>query len=102
MRELVDELNLGEFVADGEKVVLYHPVGCDACGGRGYHGRLSLTEVLVMDDNIRQLVMQHANAGEIQKTAIKGGMKTLYRDGLRKAVSGLTTLEEVARVAEDG
>jgi len=102
MRELVDELNLDEFVADGEEVVLYRPTGCAECGGRGYHGRLSLTEVLVMNDEIRQLVMQHANAGEIQKAAVRGGMATLYRDGLRKAVTGLTTLEEVARVAEDG
>ena len=102
MRELVDELNLGEFVAEGEDVVLYRPTGCDQCGGRGYHGRLSLTEVLVMNDEIRQLVMQHANAGEIQRAAIRGGMATLYRDGLRKAIAGLTTLEEVARVAEDG
>jgi general secretion pathway protein E len=102
MRELVDELNLGEFVADGEEITLYHPQGCDECGGRGYYGRLSLTEVLVMNDEIRQLVMQHANAGEIQKAAIRGGMTTLYRDGLRKAIAGRTTLEEVARVAEDG
>ena len=102
MRELVEELNLDEFVADGEEVVLYHPTGCSECGGRGYYGRLSLTEVLVMNDEIRQLVMRHANAGEIQKAAIRGGMATLYRDGLRKAVTGLTTLEEVARVAEDG
>jgi len=102
MRELVDELNLGEFVADGEEIILYHPTGCDECGGRGYYGRLSLTEVLLMNDEIRQLVMQHANAGEIQKAAIRGGMTTLYRDGLRKAIDGRTTLEEVARVAEDG
>ncbi len=102
MRELVDELNLGEFVAAGEEIILYHPTGCDECGGRGYYGRLSLTEVLLMNDEIRQLVMQHANAGEIQKAAIRGGMTTLYRDGLRKAIDGRTTLEEVARVAEDG
>ncbi len=102
MRELVDELNLGEFVADGEEIILYHPTGCDECGGRGYYGRLSLTEVLLMNDEIRQLVMRHANAGEIQKAAIRGGMTTLYRDGLRKAIDGRTTLEEVARVAEDG
>ncbi len=102
MRELVEELNLGEFVADGEEVILYHARGCDECGGRGYYGRLSLTEVLVMNDELRLLVMQHANAGEIQKSAIRSGMAILYRDGLRKSISGLTTLEEVARVAEDG
>jgi len=102
MKELVDELNLTEFVADGGEVVLYRAKGCDECGGRGYFGRLSLTEVLMMNDELRQLVMQHANAGEIQKAAIRGGMVPLYRDGLRKSIAGLTTLEEVARVAEDG
>ncbi|WP_456415611.1 type II secretion system ATPase GspE [Thiolapillus sp.] len=99
--ELVHELGLDEFGADGEAVTLYHPVGCEECGGSGYYGRLSLTEVLVMNDEIRRLVMRHANAGEIQQAAIDDGMDTLRRDGLRKSVAGLTTLEEVARVAED-
>ena len=45
--------------------------------------------------------MRHANAGEIQQAAIDSGMDTLRQDGLRKSVAGLTTLEEVARVAED-
>ncbi len=99
--ELVDELGLDEFSADGEAVTLYHPSGCEECGGSGYFGRLSLTEALVMNDEIRRLVMRHANAGEIQRAAIDDGMDTLRRDGLRKSVTGLTTLEEVARVAED-
>lgn len=99
--ELVEELGLERYVANGDKVTLYHPVGCEHCGGSGYHGRLSLTEVLVMNDEIRRLIMRHANAGEIQQAAIDDGMDTLRQDGLRKSVAGLTTLEEVARVAED-
>jgi len=99
--ELVEELQLQEFAGEDGKVKLYRAVGCEACGGSGYHGRLALTEVLVMNDDIRRLVMQHANAGEIQQAAIADGMATLHRDGLRKAAAGLTTLEEVARVAEE-
>ena len=99
--ELIEELALDKFVGEGERVTLYHPVGCEACGGSGYFGRLSLTEVLVMNDELRRLVMRHANAGEIQQAAIDDGMDTLRQDGLRKSVIGLTTLEEVARVAED-
>ena len=99
--ELIEELALDKFVREGERVTLYHPVGCEACGGSGYFGRLSLTEVLVMNDELRRLVMRHANAGEIQQAAIDDGMDTLRQDGLRKSVIGLTTLEEVARVAED-
>jgi len=99
--ELVDELSLDEFSEDGEAVTLYHPTGCEKCGGSGYFGRLSLTEVLVINDEIRRLIMRHANAGEIQQAAIEDGMDTLRSDGLRKSVGGLTTLEEVARVTED-
>jgi general secretion pathway protein E len=99
--ELVEELGLQEFAEDGQAVTLYRPVGCEECGGSGYFGRLSLAEVLMMNDEIRRLVMRHANAGEIQQAAIEDGMDTLRRDGLRKSVQGLTTLEEVARVAED-
>lgn len=99
--ELVEELNLKEFAAPGQPVTLYHPKGCQSCGGSGFHGRLCLAEVLVMTDPIRQLIMRHANAGEIQQLAISQGMHTMRRDGIRKAVMGLTTLEEVARVAED-
>jgi general secretion pathway protein E len=99
--ELVEELGLTQYAGDGGKVVLYRPAGCEHCGGSGYYGRLSLTEVLVMNDEIRRLIMRHANAGEIQQAAIDDGMDTLRQDGLRKSVTGLTTLEEVARVAED-
>ncbi|WP_456373492.1 type II secretion system ATPase GspE [Thiolapillus sp.] len=99
--ELVEELQLTRYAGNDGRLVLYRSVGCNHCGGSGYHGRLSLTEVLVMNDEIRRLVMRHANAGEIQQAAIDDGMDTLRQDGLRKSVAGLTTLEEVARVAED-
>ena len=98
--ELIEELRLEQFAGPDGRVTLYHARGCDACGQSGYHGRLALTEVLVMNDAIRRLVMQHANAGEIAQLAIADGMDTLHRDGLRKAAAGLTTLEEVARVAD--
>jgi general secretion pathway protein E len=101
MLELVKELDLGRFVAPGEAVVLHRAVGCEQCGGSGYYGRLSLTEVLIMSDPIRQLVMNHANAGEIHKVSMAEGMDSLYQDGLRKAVEGRTTIEEVMRVAEE-
>ncbi|WP_293644431.1 type II secretion system ATPase GspE [Thiolapillus sp.] len=99
--ELVEELGLDRYTGEDQTVTLYRPVGCDECGGSGYFGRLSLTEVLVMNDELRRLVMRHANAGEIQQAAVEDGMDTLHQDGLRKSVAGITTLEEVARVAED-
>lgn len=54
-----------------------------------------------MTDGLRQLVMRHASATDIQRLAIAEGMDTMYQDGVRKALAGLTTLEEVLRVTEE-
>ena len=82
-------------------VTLYRPIGCEHCNGTGYRGRLVISEVLLMTDPLRKLVLGHATATEIQRTAITEGMATMYEDGLRKAMEGRTTVEEVMRVAED-
>ncbi|MEA3638357.1 MAG: ATPase, T2SS/T4P/T4SS family [Lamprobacter sp.] len=80
---------------------LYRAGGCKACNHSGYRGRLVIAEVLLMSDRIRQAVLGHATAGEIHRIAVEEGMATMYRDGLRKAIDGRTTIEEVIRVAED-
>ncbi|UHD14207.1 type II secretion system ATPase GspE [Thiocapsa bogorovii] len=85
-----------------EDVELQRAVGCDACNGTGYRGRLVITEVLLMTDHIRKAVLNHATATEIRRIAIAEGMETMYLDGLRKALDGRTTIEEVLRVAEAG
>jgi general secretion pathway protein E len=59
-------------------------------------------EFLVMDDNLRRLVMQHAGMGEIEEAARAAGMRTMYEDGLVKAMQGITTIEEVLRVTQEG
>ncbi len=99
--EMVEELQLARYAPPGGEIRLYHPAGCRECGGSGYYGRLSVTEVLVMSEKIRRLVMQHASAGDIQRQAVAEGMDTMYQDGLRKALLGLTTIEEVLRVTEE-
>ena len=80
---------------------LYRAIGCESCNGTGYLGRLVITEVLHMTDPIRRAVLEHATATEIQRIAIQEGMLTMYQDGLRKCLSGQTTMEEVLRVAEE-
>lgn len=75
--------------------------GCDVCHHSGYHGRMGIYEILEMNDFIREAVMRHADAGEIKKIAIKSGMTTLLEDGFRKAVAGLTTIEEILRVIHE-
>jgi general secretion pathway protein E len=77
---------------------LYHAKGCPACGGTGFHGRLALVELLVMDPAISRLVLERAEARDIAAAAVAGSMRTLLDDGLIKARAGLTTIEEVLRV----
>jgi general secretion pathway protein E len=88
--------------AEPATVELHRAIGCDACNGTGYRGRLVITEVLLMTDRIRRAVLSHATATEIRRIAVAEGMETMYLDGLRKALDGRTTVEEVLRVAEAG
>ncbi|THD60653.1 GspE/PulE family protein [Phenylobacterium sp.] len=77
---------------------LYHPKGCPACGGTGFHGRVALVELLVMDAEIARLVLDRAEAREIAAAALAGSMRSMLSDGVMKAWAGITTLEEVLRV----
>jgi general secretion pathway protein E len=100
MPEVAAELKLWNF-SDAREVLLYRPKGCEACDGTGYRGRLAISELLVMTDDIRRLVMTNAPARKIEDQALLEGMETMYDDGIRKAVRGLTTVEEVIRVTSD-
>jgi type IV pilus assembly protein PilB len=74
--------------------------GCSHCGGSGYRGRLGIFEFLTMTSRIRELTFQGASTQEIRKEALKGGMDTLYSDGIQKVIDGITTIDEVFRVAK--
>ncbi len=74
--------------------------GCGNCQRSGYRGRLAIFEIMVMNSRLRELVFQGAPTQELRKAALANGMKTLYQDGLNKAMKGVTTLEEVFRVAK--
>ena len=63
-----------------------------------YHGRSALTELLVMNDELRSLLMRHADAATLEQAARRAGLRTLYEEGLRQALAGITSLEEVLRV----
>lgn len=95
--EVVDELRLRRF-STAEEIQLYKAVGCEQCSGIGYLGRAAIMEFLTMSDPLRRLVLKHADATVLQAQAQQEGMATLYEDGLRKALAGLTTIEEVLRV----
>ena len=75
--------------------------GCDACNNSGYKGRAGIHELMVMTDEMRRLVLEKASSTILKELALSEGLRTLYHDGLIKVADGLTTLEEVLRVAVD-
>lgn len=77
------------------KATVYRAVGCSHCNQKGYLGRTLIQELLMVDDDIRSLVMQRADAGQIKKVAIKNGMKTFRDHGIEKVFAGVTTIEEI-------
>jgi len=79
------------------QVTFYKGKGCGYCFGSGYRGRLAIHEVLNVDDDIRQLITEKASTSEVRRTAAAKGFRDLRFDALRKAVAGLTTLDEVIR-----
>jgi general secretion pathway protein E len=99
---VVERLGLDRFAAEkGAPVTLWKPVGCAACNHTGYLGRTMVIEVLPVSDAIRGLILQHAEAREIQRVAIGEGMVTMFQHGMQKALAGITTPEEVLRVTRD-
>ena len=78
----------------------YRAVGCRACRGTGYSGRVGLYELLVTDDEIRHLASCREPAGVIKKAAVRAGMRTLRQDGWEKVLQGITTIDEVLRVTK--
>ncbi len=80
------------------ELTCYKGEGCENCSGSGYSGRVGIYEVLVMDDDIKKLLIKHASSTEIAKKAMKNGMTSMVDDGIAKMSNGLTTINEVMRV----
>ena len=98
--EMVEHTGLARF-AEGKPVTLWHAKGCPQCSNTGYTGRVSILEMLPMTDALRSLVMKHATATDLKAQAVREGMLTMYEDGLRKALAGTTTVEEVLRATRE-
>ena len=77
---------------------LWRSAGCPNCKGTGYKGRQGIFEVMMVDERFHTPIIQRASAQEFYRLAREGGMRTMFEDGLRKAVKGLTTIEELLRV----
>lgn len=89
-----------KWAKDGKKVVLPKIVGCEKCNNTGYFGRIAIYEVMPMTEKIAKLVVEKAAASDIQRQAMTDGMLTMKQDGYVKVLEGVTTLEEVLRVAQ--
>ncbi len=81
--------------------VLWRGRGCDACMQSGYRGRTGIFELLVMENEVRHLLTSGADSVTIKEAAVKGGMSTLFADGLQKVKAGVTSLNEVLRVTQE-
>lgn len=87
------------YFQDNEGLHLYRGKGCDACGNTGYHGRIGVYELLVVDNAIEDLIIARSSSTEILNKARENGMLLLFEDGLEKVKAGMTTMEELLRIA---
>jgi len=102
--EVVDDIKrvLGPLLPKDKetKMTLHKGKGCSECNNTGYAGRIGIFEVFLVSDKIAKLVLEKGTAGAIQKAAVEEGMITMIQDGYLKALEGITTIEEVLRVAQ--
>ncbi len=82
-----------------EQITFYRGKGCSKCGNKGYKGRLGIHELMPITKGLRHLINARVSADEIKRVAVAEGMVTVKEDGLNKAIEGLTTVQEVTRVA---
>ena len=93
--QVVRELGLRAELVAGKQFA--HGKGCQACNFTGYRGRLAITEILVMDDRLRELILSSASTSTLASAAHEAGMTTLRDAGLRAVFDGTTTAEEILR-----
>jgi type II secretory ATPase GspE/PulE/Tfp pilus assembly ATPase PilB-like protein len=101
--QIIEEMKvvLDKYYPAGQVIKFYRGKGCDQCGGSGYLGRIGIFETLPISDKIAGLVLQRADSGALEKEAIAEGMITMKQDGYVKVLQGVTTVEEVLRVAQE-
>lgn len=102
-QEVVQDIQkaLGSLFPTGKKIKLAKGAGCSECNDSGYQGRIGVFEVIPVSESIGKLILERASAGEIQTKAVEEGLVTMKQDGYLKAVEGITTIEEVLRVAQE-
>ncbi|HVK62299.1 MAG TPA: type II secretion system ATPase GspE [Bdellovibrionales bacterium] len=89
----LSSLGLTKEVAEAGRI--HRAIGCEQCNGKGYLGRTIIQELMVVDEEVRSLIMQRRDGGTIKKHAVQAGMRTFRDHGIEKVLKGITTIEEV-------
>jgi general secretion pathway protein E len=84
-----------------ENYQFYKNTGCEKCSQTGYLGREMISEILVISEKISSMIAQGSGKNEIKEQALKEGFIDMYQDGLMRAANGVTTLDEIIRVAKE-
>ena len=95
----LDNLGLDPNVFNGGQIA--KPRGCNECSGTGYKGRMVVHELMIIDDDLRNLIMQRADAATIKKAAMAKGMVSLRQNGIQKVLEGKTTPVELVSVTQE-
>lgn len=92
---------LGPLFPKQKQLKIYQAVGCEKCGNAGFVGRMGIYEVLPISEKIGRLILERETADRIESQAVEEGMLTILQDGFLKVIEGMTTVEEVLRVAQE-
>jgi type II secretory ATPase GspE/PulE/Tfp pilus assembly ATPase PilB-like protein len=95
-----DQKTIEDFFETKKKLRVYHGKGCQFCHDTGYSDRIGIFEVMLVDQEIREAIIAKQSAEVIGKLAVKNGMETMLKDGMKKVLLGVTTLEEILRVTK--
>ena len=96
---IFDRLNINIRLPEKDKLKLFRGKGCEKCKNTGYYGRIAIFESVLITDELRALILKKTSSSEIKNVAIRNGMNTLLDSGIAKALEGITTIDEVFRVA---
>lgn len=88
-----------DFLPKGKKITLYRGKGCDVCGDTGFYGRSAVFELIAMTPAMEQCILKRPSTPEVRSLASSEGSRSMFEDGIEKVLAGITTLEELLRVA---
>lgn len=99
VKDLVKEHHYAEKLFNAEEITIYEGSGCEQCNNTGYKGRIGLFEIIKITPEMQELIQKAPSSKEVWDLALKQGSIPMYLDGMEKVKTGLTTIEEVLRVA---